>query len=628
MYARDGSLIGEIGRQLRTSVPLASLPRYVGQAFVAIEDRRFYQHNGVDVIGVFGALKDRFIGRRMRGASTITQQLVGNLHPDIIDRRDMSLDRKLREQDAAREMERHYSKARILETYLNLIPFGHGWFGIDAAARHYFGKPAGRLTLAEAATLAALPRSAPYYDPIRHPERARRRRNLVLYEMAAQGMISAAAAADAQRQPVITVPAALVSPAPYFVDAVRATALGAGIPVDAGGYRLYTTLDPALERDAVSALAAGTEAIEQRPGYGHPTLAAHPRGAADYLQGLLVALDPTTGAVRALVGGRSYQDSPYDRALFAVRQPGSAFKPIVYAAAIADSIPADATVYDTALAIPLADGAIYRPENADGQFLGPMTVRDGLARSRNTIAVQLALAVGMDSVVSLARRFGITTPIAPYPSSAIGASGVRPIEMIAAYSAFTTLGRVPEPQMLTRIEDRTGHPVWTSEGPVVTTALDSNVAFIVQDMMRDVVERGTAAGVRRILPAAIPAAGKTGTTNDNTDVWFIGATPDLVAGVWLGFDTPQPIATGAAGGSMAAPIWAHFMAAAYDGQPVGSWSPPPGLVAVDLDRLTGAVADSTTPAERRFTEYFLPGTEPESVRFEPRSLFAKGAIVY
>jgi len=628
VYARDGSLIGEIGRQLRTSVPLASLPRYVGQAFVAIEDRRFYQHNGVDVIGVFGALKDRFIGRRMRGASTITQQLVGNLHPDIIDRRDMSLDRKLREQDAAREMERHYSKARILETYLNLIPFGHGWFGIDAAARHYFGKPAGRLTLAEAATLAALPRSAPYYDPIRHPERARRRRNLVLYEMAAQGMISAAAAADAQRQPVITVPAALVSPAPYFVDAVRATALGAGIPVDAGGYRLYTTLDPALERDAVSALAAGTEAIEQRPGYGHPTLAAHPRGAADYLQGLLVALDPTTGAVRALVGGRSYQDSPYDRALFAVRQPGSAFKPIVYAAAIADSIPADATVYDTALAIPLADGAIYRPENADGQFLGPMTVRDGLARSRNTIAVQLALAVGMDSVVSLARRFGITTPIAPYPSSAIGASGVRPIEMIAAYSAFTTLGRVPEPQMLTRIEDRTGHPVWTSEGPVVTTALDSNVAFIVQDMMRDVVERGTAAGVRRILPAAIPAAGKTGTTNDNTDVWFIGATPDLVAGVWLGFDTPQPIATGAAGGSMAAPIWAHFMAAAYDGQPVGSWSPPPGLVAVDLDRLTGAVADSTTPAERRFTEYFLPGTEPESVRFEPRSLFAKGAIVY
>jgi penicillin-binding protein 1A len=638
VYARDGSLVGEVGRELRTSVPISSLPTYVPSAFVAIEDRRFYQHNGVDVIGVIGALKDRFIGRRMRGASTITQQLVGNMHPDVVDRRDMSLDRKLREQDAAREMERHYSKAQILEAYLNLIPFGHGWFGVDAAARHYFGKPAGRLTLAEAATLAALPRSAPYYDPIRHADRARLRRDLVLREMARQGLITPAAGAAARRDPLVTLPAAVTNPAPYFVDAVHNAAVQAGIPIDAGGYRLYTTLDPALQRAAVIALTQGAAAVEQRPDYAHPTLAAHPRGAANYLQGLFVALEPGTGEVRALVGGRDYQDSPFDRALAAVRQPGSAFKPIVYAAAIADSIPANTIVADTALAIPLDDGTIYRPDDADGQFLGPLTMREALVRSRNSVAVQLAMRLGLDSVIALARRFGITTPIAPGPASAIGASGVRPIELVAAYGAFATLGAVAQPQMLLRVEDRSGHEVWAAHGPSVVTALDSNVAFIVRDMMRDVVDRGTATAVRRVLSPAIPAAGKTGTTNDNTDVWFIGCTPHLVAGVWLGFDAPQPITPGAAGGSLAAPIWAQFMAAATAGHDsVGAdsaagdsavWAPPTTVVSAELDRLTGTPADSTTPPDRRYVEYFLPGTEPAALRFDPRSVFEGGAVVF
>jgi len=638
VYGRDGSLVGEIGRELRTSVPLSSLPPYVPEAFVAIEDRRFYQHNGVDVIGVIGALKDRFIGRRMRGASTITQQLVGNMHPDVVDRRDMSLDRKLREQDAAREMERHYTKAQILEAYLNLIPFGHGWFGIDAAARHYFGKPAGRLTLAEAATLAALPRSAPYYDPIRHPDRAHQRRDLVLREMVRQDLVTPAEGAAAKREPLVTAPAALTNPAPYFVDAVHAAAVQQGVPVDAGGYRLYTTLDPALQRSAAAALAQGAAAVEQRPDYKHPTLVSHPRGSATYLQGLLVALEPETGEVRALVGGRDYQDSPFDRALNAVRQPGSAFKPIVYAAAIADSIPADTMLADTALAIPLADGTIYRPDDADGLFLGPMTMREALVRSRNSVAVQLALRLGLDSVIDLAHRFGITTPIAPYPASAIGASGVRPIELVAAYGAFATLGAVAQPQMLLRVEDRTGHEIWAAHGPSVATVLDSNVAFIVRDMMRDVVDRGTASSVRRVLSAEIPAAGKTGTTNDNTDVWFIGCTPHLVAGVWLGFDAPQPITPGAAGGSLAAPIWAQFMAAATARSDTVSatgamgdsavWAPPPTVSEAELDRLTGAPADSTTPPDRRYVEYFLPGTGPAALRFDPRSVFGGGAVVY
>lgn len=626
VYAQDGSLIGEIGSEIRTSVPLASLPSYVPQAFIAVEDHRFYQHGGVDMVSVLGAIKDRVIGRRIRGASTITQQLVGNMHPDVVDRRDMSLDRKLREQDAAREMERHYTKAQILEAYLNQIPFGHGWFGIDAAARHYFGRSAGGLTLAEAATLAALPRSAPYYDPIRHADRARRRRDLVLHLMADQELITEQAERQARRSPLATVSQGARSPAPYFVDAVRAAVLRAGVPVDAGGYRVYATLDPRLQEAAVAAMTEGTAAVESRPGFKHPTLASHRAGSTDYLQGTFVALDPTTGEVRALIGGRSYADSPFDRALSAVRQPGSAFKPIVYAAAIADSIPANAVVYDTALAIPLDNGTVYRPENADGQYVGPLTLREALARSRNEVAVQLALRVGMDSVISLAHGLGITTPIAPYPASAIGASGVRLIELVAAYGAFATLGQVAQPQLVRRVEDRGGRTVWAAQGPQLTTALDSNVAFIVRDMMRDVIARGTASGIRRLLPDLVPAAGKTGTANDNTDVWFVGCTPDLVAGVWLGFDTPQSIMPGAAGGALAAPIWARFMTTAYAGRAPGAWVAPATLDTAELSRLTGQPADSTTPAAQRYTEYFLSGTGPNA--FQPRAVFNAGVVIF
>jgi penicillin-binding protein 1A len=619
IYARDRTIMGEVGRQLRTSVPLASLPKFLPQAFIAVEDRRFYQHDGVDVVGFLGTLKDALSGR-VRGGSTITMQLVGNMHPDVVSRRDRSIDRKLREQAAAREMERHYTKQQILEAYLNTIEFGHGWYGIDAAARHYFGVPAGRVTLAEAATLAALPKAPPAYDPIRHPERAKLRRDLILTLMAHQGMISAVAADSAKREPVVTAPDARTGPAPYAVDAATAEAQHDGVPVLDGGYRVYTTLDPALEQDAVSALAEGLAAVEARPGYSNP------KQGSGNLEGLVVAVDPASGEVRALVGGRNYLESPFDRAVNALRQPGSAFKPVVYAGAVADSIPANAIVYDTAVAIPLDDGTVYRPEDDDKQFLGPMTMREALTRSRNAVAVQLAERVGLDSVIALARRLGITTSMAPYPATAIGASAVRPIELVGAYAPFDNGGLAVTPHLLMRIDDRAGRTVWASPSALGPPALDSNVAFIVRDMMRDVVERGTAASVRRTLPATVPAAGKTGTTNDNTDVWFVGMTPELVAGVWLGFDQPRPIATDAAGGTFAAPIWARMMATYYLGREPGTWTPPATLISADLDRSTGALADATTPAERRYTEYFLPGTEPAELRFDPRSIVSDGPI--
>lgn len=631
VLARDGSLIGEIGKEFRTSVSLRSLPKYVGEAFIAVEDQRFYEHDGVDVVGFAGAIKDA-LGGHARGASTITQQLVGNMHPDLIDRADRTgvsaIERKLREQAAAREMERHYSKAQILEAYLNDISFGHGWYGIEAAARHYFGKPAAELTLTEAATLAALPKGPALYDPIRHPARSRERRNVVLALMREQKYITKQQETSAAAEPVATAPdGGMPAAAPYLVDAVKSLADAAGVPVENGGYRIITTVDPDMQRAAHEALVDGLTRAESRPGYSHPTFADHPKGSTDYLQGAVVALDPVNGDVLALVGGRDYTQSPFNRAVNAFRQPGSAFKPLVYAEALHDSIAPNDIIPDTALAILMDNGTVYRPQDDDGQFLGPMTMRHALVTSRNSVAVQLGMDVGIDSVTALARRLGIDTPIAPYPSSAIGASSVRPIDLVAAYTAFDNLGSVVEPRFIKHIEDRTGHVVWTPPTTAPRFAMDPRVAFIVRDMMRDVVTRGTATAVRRIVPDRIPVAGKTGTTNDNTDLWFVGMTPDVVAGVWVGFDQPTTVARGAAGGSFAAPIWGDMIAKYYaSGRAVGAWTDvPTGVVMAELDRDSGQVATDSTPPDRRYTEYFLDGTQPGALR-NPWSLWQWGPV--
>jgi penicillin-binding protein 1A len=628
VFARDGSLIGELGVQKRTIVAIRTLPKYVGQAFVAVEDQRFYQHDGVDMVGIAGALKDAVRGDP-RGASTITQQLVGNMHPDLIDRRDKSPLRKLREQAAAREMEKHYSKEQILEGYLNQIAFGHGWYGIESAARHYFGKGAAQLTLAEAATLASLPKGPAIYDPIKAPERVTERRNLVLSLMAQQKYVTPAQAEAARRIPLKTVPDAGFSvDASYFLDVVRIQAERAGIPVSTGGYRVYTSLDPVLQRAANQALVAGIEEVEALPGYRHTKFASRQKGSADYLQGALVAIDPFTGDVRALVGGRDYRESSFDRVIDGLRQPGSAFKPIVYAAAIADSLTANAIIPDTAIAIPLDRGRVYRPDNSDNQFLGPITMREALAKSRNVVAVQLAERVGMDTIVRWARRFGIDAPVAPYPSSAIGASALQPLDLVGAYTVFANLGAHVDPRFIYRIEDRGGNAVFTNPAAAPRAVIDPKVAFIVRDMMREVVERGTATSVRRYLPATIPVAGKTGTTNDNSDVWFVGMTPEIVAGVWLGFDKPKTITSGAAGGTLAAPIFGKMMAEYYASRSPAEWVPPRGLIAAQLDRITGQLADSTTPPDRRYVEYFLSGTEPLPLRVDGWRLFKNGPIAF
>jgi penicillin-binding protein 2D len=632
VFARDGALIGDIGRESRTTVSIRTLPKYVGQAFIAVEDHRFYEHDGVDLIGVAGALKGKLLegitGKNRGGASTITQLLVGNMHPDQIDRRDVSLGRKLREQEAAREMERHYTKEQILEAFLNQINFGHGWYGVESASRHYFGKSATRLSLAEAATLAALPKSPVGYDPIRYKPRAKARRDLILGLMAEQGYITARDAARARAEPVVTAPdAGMAAPADYFVDAVRQAAQNAGVNLLSGGFRVYTTADVALQRAANQALVDGIAKVEQRAGYRHPSLAAA-KDKRDALEGAVVAIEPATGDVRALVGGRDYRLAPFNRATLALRQPGSSFKPFVYAKALEDSLTAATIVPDTALAIPLDGGGVYSPENSDGRFLGPITMREALIHSRNPVAVQLALAEGLDSMVAMARRVGLSTPIAALPSSALGASVVRPIDYVAAYSVWDNLGGVVEPRLITRIEDAAGRVVYQRGPSSPTPVMDPRVAFIMRDMMRDAAERGTGGPARRAVPASIPVAGKTGTTNDNVDVWFMGMTPELVAGVWLGFDQPKTIMPGAAGGSLAAPIWGDMMARYYAGRPApAAWAPPAGLFTAELDRTTGLPTDALTPPSQRYTEYFIPGTEPEVLRNVPWRMPVFGGLV-
>jgi 1A family penicillin-binding protein len=642
VLARDGSLIGEIGKEIRINVQIGSLPNYLPRAFVAVEDHRFYQHDGVDVVGIAGALKDNIFGER-RGASTITQQLVGNMHPTLIDRTDRSLGRKLAEQSAAREMEKHYNKDQILEAYLNQIGFGHGWYGVEMAARHYFGKSAAKLSLAEAASLAAMPKGPALYDPLKYPDRVRQRRNVVLSLMADQGYITRAQATAAQAAALVTFPNAGYSAySPWFVDVVRVQATRAGIPVALGGYRIYTGLDPVLQNAATSALAEETAALESQPDYAHPKYAPGSTAGGSksgrltgYLQGMVVALDPTSGDVRALVGGRDYNDSQFDRAVDGMRQPGASFKPNVYALAIADSISPNTIFQDTALAITLPNGTVYSPENSDGQFLGPLTLREALAKSRNGVSVQLGQKLGIDSIANLAHRMGLSSKIAPYPSSAIGASVVQPLDLVAAYTTFANLGTPVEPRFIYRVEDRNRKVVLSREVTALAPALDPRVTYVVRDMMRDVVDRGTAAGIRRYLPASIPVAGKTGTTNDNSDVWFIGLTPDLVAGVWLGFDKPTSITAGAAGGSLAAPVWGKMLARYYAAKPeiltsraAEQWTPPIGVIFGDVDRATGELATEQTPPDRRYTEYFVEGTEPAPLKADPWKLFGWGPIIF
>jgi penicillin-binding protein 1A len=627
VYAADGRLITDLGLERRTVVPLGEMSPYVKAAFISTEDKRFYSHHGIDWLRVFGAVRANVFKLRFaEGFSTITMQLARNLWPDDISGRDKSLRRKLREAKVALEIERKYPKDKILELYLNQIPLGNGAYGVEAASQRYFGKSVRDLTLPEAATLAAIPKAPSLYNPRRHPNANIQRRNTVINLLRDDGQVTTAEAERWKAYPLLLSSRSDYSGvAQYFVEYVRQQ-LDARFGPDLyrSGLRIYTTLDLDMQQAAERALEARLEAIESGADgkFPHPTyrqfLDSRSENGDDstaattpYLQGLAVTLEAKTGFIRAMVGGRDFDDSKFNRATQSRRQPGSTFKPIVYAAAVEAGYPLSYVVPDEPLTVELPPPqGIWTPQNYDNEFEGPMTLRRALMLSRNIVTVKLGMEVGEQAVVAEAAKFGLTTKIPSVPSIHIGSADVIPLEMIAAYTTFANLGTRTVPNAILRVEDRSGKIVW--QPPVrAEVVMDTLHAWLMNDVLRDVVRHGTAysAVAARGFPA--PAGGKTGTTNDGNDVWFIGFTPDLVTGVWIGFDQPKKIKANAQGGVLAAPAWTAMMKEIYDRRPVpAAWPRPDGLAALDIDRSTGYKATPFCPKDEHYIESFIPGTEP------------------
>jgi penicillin-binding protein 1A len=628
VYAADGRLITDLGLERRTVVPLGEMSPYVKAAFITTEDKRFYEHHGIDWYRVFGAMKNNLFKFRVaEGFSTITMQLARNLWPEDISGRDKSLRRKLREARVAREIEGKYPKDKILELYLNQIDLGNRAYGVEAASQRYFGKSVRDLNVAEAATLAAIPKAPSRYNPRRNPNLSIQRRNTVMNLLRDNGLLTPEETERWKAYPLLLSSSSDFSGvAEYFVEYVRqALDTRFGQDLYRSGYRIYTTLDLDTQQAAERALEARLEAIESGADgkFSHPTYRQSQDSKADapednnrattpYLQGLVVTLESKTGYIRAMVGGRDFDDSKFNRATQALRQPGSTFKPFVYAAALEAGYPLSYVMVDDPLSVEINPAEPpWTPQNYDLEFDGPMTLRRALYLSRNIIAIKLGMELGEQAVISEATKFGITTRVPPVPSIHIGSADVIPLEIIAAYTAFANLGTRTIPNGILRVEDRSGKIVW--QPPVRTAAvMDTTHAWLITDALRDVVRHGTAVGS---VGARInfPAGGKTGTTNDGFDVWYIGFTPDLVTGVWIGFDQPRKIKGNAQGGVLAAPAWTAMMREVYERRSMpASWPRPAGLTALDIDKTTGYKATPFCPKDVHYIESFIPGTEPNA----------------
>ena len=623
LYAADGRFIAELGLERRTLVKLDEIPQQVQQAFVITEDKRFYGHAGIDWLRVFGALFRDILARSWdQGFSTITMQLARNVFPERISR-EKTLVRKIKEGKVAREIERKFEKEKILELYLNQINLGNGAYGVETAAQRYFGKSVRDLNIAEAATLAALPKAPERYNPKRHPDRAIQRRNTVIELMRRNGAITDVQAREARAYPLqLANKTDAGDTAPYFVEWIRQQLDDQfGRQLYEQGLRVFTTLDLDMQLAAERSLERQLRRIEGgRFGkFGGETYehyiarsiaGSEPGQNSPYLQGAFVAIDPRNGAVKAMVGGRDFYDSKFNRATQALRQPGSSFKPMVYAAAVQNGRPASYILADTAISLEQGTGTPWTPKNYDGRFIGMMPMRRGLYESRNMVAIHAGMELGENTIINEARNFGITTPIPPYPSIYIGSADVYPMQMIASYAPFANQGIRATPNAILRVENARQEVLW-QQTPSRTTVLSPEEAWIMVDMMKDVIRRGTAAGSVWGAGFHHPAGGKTGTTNDGTNVWFIGYTADLVAGVWIGFDRPKKIMSDAQGGRLAAPAWTAFMTEVYRRRPAPpDWPRPASIITREIDLTTGLLQTPYCPRESVRSEVYIPGTEP------------------
>jgi penicillin-binding protein 1A len=731
VHAADGSLLAEYAHERRLYIPIQAVPKLVINAFIAAEDKNFYEHNGLDPQGIVRAgllyVENYGSGRRPQGASTITQQVAKNflLTPET------TFSRKIREALLALKIERTFSKQKILELYLNEIYLGVGSYGVAAASLLYFDKSVHELTIPEAAYLAALPKGPNNYNPYRKHDEAVARRNYVIDRMAEDHYITAQEAEAAKKEPLKVTPrptGARIFAAEYFAEEVRRYIADTYTETKLyeGGLSVRTTLNPKLQVLARKVLVDGLVKFDETQGYhGAVTKidlagewgakladvralsdvapwrlavvldvsdqsarvglqpAREPSGAVvkdretgtvpleavkwarspgiktvtkvgqvlqpgdvvyveplagkegqfrlrqvPEISGAIMAMEPYTGRVLAMVGGFSYDQSQFNRATQANRQPGSSFKPIVYATALDNGYTPSSIVLDGPLEIDTGSG-IWRPENYEQNYLGPSTLRTGLEHSRNLMTVRLAQDIGMPLIGEYAKRFGVYDTLPPYLSYALGAGETTLMRMVGAYAMLDNGGKKIVPTLIDRIQDRYGRTVyrhdmrdcrgcdaakWDNQNePTLVDrrerVLDAMSAYQITSMMEGVVQRGTAAPANMPKEIGKPLAGKTGTTSDEKDVWFIGYSPDLVVGVFMGYDKPRHIADRATGGALAAPIFKEFMKVALADKPAIPFRVPVGIKFVRVELKSGMRA---TPGsdQRVISEAFKPGTAP------------------
>jgi penicillin-binding protein 1A len=594
VYSNDNKLLAEFFLENRRPVSLDDVPPMLIDALIVTEDARFYSHPGIDYRGMARAFIRNIRSRKvLEGGSTLTQQLakVLFLTPE------RSYKRKLKEMALALRIEQRYTKREILSMYLNQMYFGSGAYGVESAARIYFGKSVKDLNVAECALLAGLPRSPKYYSPFKSPQNAASRRAYVLNRMAAAGIIARTQADEAIKAPLpVQMAEKSGGLAPYFVEYVRQKVeerFGSSI-LYSGGLNIYTSLNDELQTYAEAAVSAGLEKIEShRAKSGHAPL-----------QVAVIALEPSTGRIRAMVGGRDFNGSQFNRAIQALRQPGSAFKPIIYAAALEQGDSPSELIDDSPLTIKIDRKKTWSPENFTHTYQGPVTLRNALAESLNVPTVRLLEKIGIDDTIQYAKKLGIRSPMTHYLPLALGSSSLTLAELTAAYAVFANHGIKMGPVSILSITDSSGQVLYVNDA-IPEQVMKPETAYLITYLLKGVIERGTGWKAREL---GRPAAGKTGTTNDYRDAWFIGYTPNLVAGVWVGYDDQESIGPKETGARAALPIWLEFMKKASAERPVEDFSLPDGVIFKQIDPKTGLL--STEKCKVSIREAYLPGTEP------------------
>jgi len=597
IYSADNVLLAELFVEKRDPVPLKAIPKDLKKALIATEDRKFYQHSGVDLKGILRAVISDIRARKfVEGASTITQQLAKTL---FLTSRKTVL-RKIKEAFLAFQMERRYTKDEILELYLNQVYFGSGAYGVESAARIFFGKPAKDLTLAQCALIAGLPKSPSRYSPLIDKDLAIKRRNIVLKQMKDTGIISETAFTRAKQEQIYPVKQNN-NPikAPYFVDYIKnflEKTLGSS-SLYKGGLTVYTTLDFNLQKAAEHAVANGLLALENRMKTQKIKNPAPECG--------LVSLDVQSGGILAMIGGKDFYKSPFNRATSAKRQPGSAFKPIVYAYAIEHNFPQSKLILDAPVSFKIAARRHWRPENFSGDYKGEITLRMALSLSENIPAIRLIETLGPSSVARFGYTLGIESPLYPNLSLALGTSEVTLINLTAAYSVFPNKGELIKPYGVMEVVDQSGRLVFRVK-PQKKVVMSRAGAAIMTDMLKGVIQEGTGKNARGITR---PVAGKTGTTNGYKDALFIGFSPSISTGVWVGQDVFVTIGKRETGAKAALPIWIEFMTKALDRKPFQYFDMPDDLIKVRMDPFTGLLASDDSPGA--VEALFKKGTEPK-----------------